>query len=1010
MVAIPARRHRPERPRRPGRRGRLLAVLAAVALATPLLAAVTATARAASGPGAPVPFTEYAAATSSSVATNGTVLAPDYQYGTLQSEATGRQAVELIGQGQYVSFTLTASANAVDFHYAIPDSADGTGLTEPLDLYVNGTLTTALSLTSKYSWLYGAYPFTNTPSVGQPNGEVPHDFYNDVRYKFASTLAAGTVVKLQVDSGDDAPWYAISTADFETAAAPVAQPSGYINVTQSPYDADDTGATDATTALQDAINAASAAGEGVYLPQGTYTISAPLNVNNVTVEGAGEWYTVLTGTNVEFSGQQDPASTNVNVSNLSLYGNVNVRDNSNTEDTGFNGGFSDSTISDVWIQNEKAGIWVVGPTTGLTINAVRIQDTTADGINLNAADGAITSTTVENSFLRNTQDDGIALWSENYGDTGDTVTQNTVDSPGLANNIGVYGSGSGDQVTDNLLQDTVTRGGGIEVAQNYDSVPMAGTLTISGNELVRTGQFDPGFDYGVGAIWFDPVQGNMNSTVDITGNTILDSPYEAFMFQNENGYSGSAVTTPPTSGYDVTNVDISDDTVTNVGTFVFQDQAPGSITVSGTTATGVTDAGVFTCGSGFAITQGSGNSGWTSTACGMPTASPLWTYPGPVTFQGATVGQATAVQQVVVMNTASAAATLGTISASSGFTVAKDPTYPCGSSLDATDVSDNSAWCMVDVSFTATAAGTTTGTLTIPSNQPGSPATVQLIGTAAAAAPANLALNQPISASSVEQGFVAANANDGNTATYWESSDGTWPATLTVDLGAVDSLSSVELSLPSSWPTRTQTLSVLGSTNDSTWTTLASSATYTWNPSTGDTVTIGLPSGTDERYVELAFTANDVQNAGQVGEFDVLGIASPNLARGEPISASSVEQGFVAANADDSNTATYWESSDGTWPATLTVNLGSSGKLGSIVIDLPSSWPTRTQTLSVLGSTNDSTWTTLASSATYTWNPSTGNTVTITLPAGATGQYVELDFTANNVQNAAQVAELDIFS
>ena len=172
-------------------------------------------------------------------------------------------------------------------------------------------------------------------------------------------------------------------------------------------------------------------------------------------------------------------------------------------------------------------------------------------------------------------------------------------------------------------------------------------------------------------------------------------------------------------------------------------------------------------------------------------------------------------------------------SASSDFTVAKDPTYPCGSSLDATDVSDNSAWCMVDVSFTAAAAGITTGTLTIPSNQPGSPATVQLIGSAAAAPPANLALNQPISASSVEQGFVAANANDGNTSTYWESSDGTWPATLTVNLGGSAKLGSVVIDLPPSWPTRTQTLSVLGSTNDSTWTTLASSATYTWNPSTG---------------------------------------------------------------------------------------------------------------------------------------------------------------------------------
>ena len=139
-----------------------------------------------------------------------------------------------------------------------------------------------------------------------------------------------------------------------------------------------------TTALQNAIDAASAAGEGVYLPQGTYTISAPLNVNNVKVLGAGEWYTVLTGSNVEFNGNQNPASTDVDVSNLSMFGNVDVRDDSDTEVTAFNGGFSDSTISNVWIQNEKVGVWIIGPSTDLTLTNLRIQDTTADGINLDA--------------------------------------------------------------------------------------------------------------------------------------------------------------------------------------------------------------------------------------------------------------------------------------------------------------------------------------------------------------------------------------------------------------------------------------------------------------------------------------------------------------------------------------------------------------------------------------------------------------------------------------------------
>jgi len=86
--------------------------------------------------------------------------------------------------------------------------------------------------------------------------------------------------------------------------------------------------------------------------------------------------------------------------------------------------------------------------------------------------------------------------------------------------------------------------------------------------------------------------------------------------------------------------------------------------------------------------------------------------------------------------------------------------------------------------------------------------------------------------------------------------------------------------------------------------------------------------------------------------------------------------------------------------------------LGSITIDLPpaTAWSTRTQTLSVLGSANGTSFTTLVASATYTWDPSTGNTVTIQLPAGTSDQYVELSYTANNVQNGAQASEILIYS
>jgi hypothetical protein len=229
----------------------------------------------------------------------------------------------------------------------------------------------------------------------------------------------------------------------------------------------------------------------------------------------------------------------------------------------------------------------------------------------------------------------------------------------------------------------------------------------------------------------------------------------------------------------------------------------------------------------------------------------------------------------------------------------------------------------------------------------------------------------------------------------------------------------VTLDLPPSaaWSTRTQTLSVLGSTNDSSWTTLVGSTGYTFNPSTGNTVTFSLPSGTSDQYLELDFTGNTGWDAAQISEFEIFpgSGGSPggpvNLALNQPIVASGATSGYPATNAVDGNTSSYWEGVDGSWPTTLAVNLGATDAVSYLTLDLPpsSAWSTRTQTLSILGSNNDTTWSTLVASATYTWNPSTGNTVTINMPSGTTARYVELDFTANSVQNGAQVSEFEVF-
>jgi F5/8 type C domain len=92
------------------------------------------------------------------------------------------------------------------------------------------------------------------------------------------------------------------------------------------------------------------------------------------------------------------------------------------------------------------------------------------------------------------------------------------------------------------------------------------------------------------------------------------------------------------------------------------------------------------------------------------------------------------------------------------------------------------------------------------------------------------------------------------------------------------------------------------------------------------------------------------------------------------------------------------------------VDLGSAPSISRIVMDLPpsASWSTRTQTITIQGSTDGSSYTTLAASAGYTFNPATGNTVTVTF-TGAKVRYVKLTFIANTGWPAGQLSELQVY-
>ncbi|MFI6263755.1 discoidin domain-containing protein [Micromonospora sp. NPDC051006] len=368
----------------------------------------------------------------------------------------------------------------------------------------------------------------------------------------------------------------------------------------------------------------------------------------------------------------------------------------------------------------------------------------------------------------------------------------------------------------------------------------------------------------------------------------------------------------------------------------------------------------------------------------------------------------------------------------------------------------------------------------------------------------NLAAGRPTSASSQNGSFTAGNAVDGDRGSYWEGSNNAFPQWWQVDLGAGHPVNRLVLAVPPGWEARTQTLSVQSSTDGSTFTTIAPAAGIRFDPASGNTATVTVPT-TTARHVRVTITGNTAWPAAQLGQVEVYaGTATPtpptapgslsvtaqsatsvslawtaatdadgiagyqvrrggqtvasvtgtsatvgglspasaytftvvaldttgaqsqpsnavtvttdpapqgDLARGRPTAESGHTQSYGSGNVVDGNPDTYWESANNAFPQWVQVDLGSAATIGRVVLRLPPSpaWQTRTQTLSVQGSTDGATWSTLVASAGRVFDPSTGNQVTLTFGAVAT-RHVRVRITANTGWPAGQLSQLEVHS
>ncbi|MGA5301075.1 glycosyl hydrolase family 28-related protein [Nucisporomicrobium flavum] len=567
----------------------------------------------------------------------GQVIGPDRAAYTLPAEASGRRAVRLT-PGQYVEFTLPAAANAITVRYALPDAPGGGGITAPLDVTVNGHGRRTMTLTSQYAYLYNQYPFTNdpgadllhpdwwitecgcVPSATTPTPVItkpfrPMHFYDEQRLLLGRTYRAGDRVRLTASAA--APWTVVDLLESELVGAPHVEAVA-ANVLL--FGADPTGRRDSAAAIDRAIAFAHKARLKVYLPPGTYQVNRHIIVDDVTIVGAGSWYTKVKGhevaldepapdgsvhTGVGFYGRPaaEGGSRNVHLRGFAIEGDVRERIDTD-QVNGIGGALSDSTIEGLHIRHTKVGMWFAGPMTNLRVTGNVIVDQIADGLNFHTG---VTNSVVRDNVIRNTGDDGLAMWSEKTTDARNTFDHNTVQSPTLANGIAIYG-GEGNTVSANLIADPVREGSGIHAGSRFGAEPFTGTLSITNNSVVRAGTYELNWNIGLGAIWFFALDRSIDADIRVTGDHYLDSTYNAIMLVSD---------WPVKDQYSISGVSFKDIRVDGTGTSVVSARAAGSASFENVDARHVGAVGVNNCGSfhftpagsEFALTDLGGNDG-----------------------------------------------------------------------------------------------------------------------------------------------------------------------------------------------------------------------------------------------------------------------------------------------------------------------------------------------------------------------------------------------------------------
>ncbi|MDF2433149.1 MAG: hypothetical protein JWP44_2780, partial [Mucilaginibacter sp.] len=415
---------------------------------------------------------------------------------------SGQKCVKLTSNGQFVEFTSAGNANSMVIRYSLPDNKQRNGLSAALAIYKNGYLVKHQKISSRYSWLYGKYSFTNDPSAGEPR-----NFYDETRLT-GIAIKKGDVIKIQCDSlQNDAKYCIIDLVDLENIPPSLQAPAGALSITDKNFLGNNFSG-DYTEAFRNCISRAAETGKTVWIPAGTFKITGDIVLPaNITIQGAGMWYTVLTGDEALYGHVNNRVrlkgnGNDIHISDFAIIGKLNYRSDKEAND-GIVGSYgTNSTISRIWIEHTKVGMWIQN-SKNLKITGCRMRNTIADGINFCVG---MSGSTIENCTARGTGDDCFAIWpttfdKQIFSPGHNVVNHCTAQLPFLANGSAIYGGDSNEIKNCSFID--ISQGSAILVSttfptENKDKTinnNFSGTTVIENCDIKNSGGFDHEWDW-----------------------------------------------------------------------------------------------------------------------------------------------------------------------------------------------------------------------------------------------------------------------------------------------------------------------------------------------------------------------------------------------------------------------------------------------------------------------------------------------------------------------------------